>query len=83
MSPPKGALPGIDGPDGNKAQPATAGLGQRGLLPRALEKRFDAMANQLERSDIHHRNKTLLFLPPAPERSSDFRLAPGGAGFHE
>src|SRR5207244_11191472 len=28
MSPPKGALAGIDGPDGNKAQPATAlGLG--------------------------------------------------------
>ena len=28
MSPPKGALAGIDGPDGNKAQPATPlGLG--------------------------------------------------------
>jgi hypothetical protein len=39
MSPPKGALTGIDGPDGNKAQPATAGARAAGAVaPRRRER---------------------------------------------
>jgi hypothetical protein len=72
MSPPKGALAGIDGPDGNKAQPATPlGLGHD-CCRRNIKHGSVFLGSQLtRRQQSGHGDTDVLGLP---DQTSDERF---------